>query len=126
MEQAQYGQQVSAPTLNPNGLNAVNSWLGAAQNTKDLIQPLAQTAGLASGLKGYWGGDQASYEANPFNAPWNPTRLTTTNKVTGEKTVTRAGRDGFNYGGQYFAPGGERNRYKASCAFPPDPLEASC
>jgi hypothetical protein len=106
MEQAQYGQQVSQATVNPQGMAAVNSWMGAAQNTKDLTQPLAQTAGLATGLKGYFGGDQASYEANPYNSAWNPTRLTVTNKDTGDKTVTRAGRDGFNYGGQYFAPGG--------------------
>lgn len=107
-EQAQYGRQVSAPTLNPTGLNAVNAWMGAAQNTKDITTPLAQTAGLASGLKGYFGGDQASYEANPYNGKFNPTRLTVTDKQTGEKTVTRAGRDGFNYGGQYFQPGGEK------------------
>lgn len=106
MEQAQYGRQVSQPTVNPQGMAAVNSWMGAAQNTKDMIQPLAQTAGLASGLKGYFG-DQAAYEANPYNSAWNPTRLTTTNKATGEKTVTRAGRDGFAYGGQYFQPGGQ-------------------
>lgn len=108
MEQAQYGQEVSQPTVNPQGMAAVNSWMGAAQNTKDMIEPLTQTAGLATGLKGYFGGDQASYEANPYNAAWNPTRLTTTNKATGEKTVTRAGRDGFAYGGQYFEPGGEK------------------
>lgn len=107
MEQAQYGREVSQSTINPQGINAVNAWLGAAQNTKDLTKPLAQTAGLASGLKGYFGGDQASYEANPFNSAWNPTRLTTTNKETGEKTVTRAGKDGFAYGGQYFQPGGQ-------------------
>jgi hypothetical protein len=110
MEQAQYGRQVSQPTVNPQGMAAVNSWMGAAQNTKDLTKPLAQTAGLASGLKGYFGGDQASYEANPYNSAWNPTRLTMTNNVTGEKTVTRAGRDGF------FQPGGQSN---GSSYFPP-------
>ena len=101
MEQAQYGRQVSQPTLNPQGMAAVNAWMGAAQNTKDLTKPLAQTAGLASGLKGYFGGDQASYEANPYNAAWNPTRLTMTNKDTGEETVSRARRNGF------FQPGGQ-------------------
>ena len=137
MEQAQYGQQVSQPTVNPQGMNAVNAWMGAAQNTKDMVQPLAQTAGLASGLKGYWG-SQDDYEANPYNSAWNPTRLTVTDNTTGKKTVTRAKRnsifsqpiptatqppantneeectpgtncfpDTYEYGGQYFAPGGE-------------------
>lgn len=110
LEEAQYGRQVSQPTMNPQGMAAVNSWLTAAQNTKDLTKPLAQTAGLASGLKGYFGGDQASYEANPYNSAWNPTRLTLTNKDTGEKTVTRARRDGF------FQPGGQSN---GSSYFPP-------
>jgi hypothetical protein len=132
MEQAQYGRQVSQSTVNPQGMAAVNAWTQAAQNTKDLTKPLAQTAGLMSGLKGYFG-DKASYEANPYNAAWNPTRLTMTNVGTGEKTVTRAGRDGFfsqpaptgtqapantnteectpgmncfEYGGQYFQIGG--------------------
>jgi hypothetical protein len=107
MEEAQYGRQVSSPTLNPQGMNAVNAWMGAAQNTKDLTTPLAQTAGLASGLKGYFGGDQASYEANPYNSAWNPTRLTVTNKDNGQKTVTRARRDGF------FQPGGENQAESA-------------
>jgi hypothetical protein len=144
MEQAQYGRQVSQSTVNPQGMAAVNAWMGAAQNTKDLTKPLAQTAGLASGLKGYFGGDQASYEANPYNSEWNPTRLTMTNLGTGEKTVTRARRDGFfsqpaptgtqapantnteeckpgmscfEDGGQYFQPGGQWAN--ASQYFPP-------
>lgn len=106
MEQAQYGQQVSQSTVNPQGLAAVNAWTQAAQNTQDLTKPVAQTAGLMSGLKGYFG-DQSAYEANPYNSAWNPTRLTVTDMGTGEKTVTRAGRDGFEDGGQYFQPGGQ-------------------
>ena len=114
-EQAGYGMSTSKPTVNPQGLAAVDAWTKAAQNTKDLTKPLAETAGLASGLKGYWG-DQAAYEANPYNSQWNPTRLTVTDQATGEKTVTRARNGFFQPGGQ---TGWERQMFQGTPAAQP-------
>lgn len=61
MPMAQYGMQ-----FNEAGLDAAKAWEAMANNQKNMLEPIINTAGMATGLKGYFGND-AAFAANPYN-----------------------------------------------------------
>lgn len=61
MPMAQYGAQYNQP-----GLDAAKAWEAASKKRTNTIEPIMGAAALATGLKGYWGDDEA-FAANPYN-----------------------------------------------------------
>ena len=61
MPMAQDGMQ-----FNQAGLDAAKAWEAMANNQKNMLEPIINTAGMATGLKGYFGND-AAFAANPYN-----------------------------------------------------------
>jgi len=61
MPMAQYGAQYNQP-----GLDAAKAWEEASKKRTNTIEPIMGAAALATGLKGYWGDDEA-FAANPYN-----------------------------------------------------------
>jgi hypothetical protein len=61
MPMAQYGMQ-----YNEAGLDAAKAWEAMANNQRNMLEPIINTAGMATGLKGYFGNENA-FNANPYN-----------------------------------------------------------
>jgi len=61
MPMAQYGVQ-----YNEAGLDAAKAWEAMANNQRNMLEPIINTAGMATGLKGYFGNENA-FNANPYN-----------------------------------------------------------
>ena len=61
MPMAQYGAQYNQP-----GLDAAKAWEEASKKRTNTIEPIMGASALATGLKGYWGDDEA-FAANPYN-----------------------------------------------------------
>jgi len=61
MPMAQYGAQYNQP-----GLDAAKAWEEASKKRTNTIEPIMGAAALATGLKGYWG-DNEAFAANPYN-----------------------------------------------------------
>lgn len=61
MPMAQYGAQYNQP-----GIDAAKAWEAMSKNRTNTMEPLIGAASLATGLKGYFGNDEA-FAANPYN-----------------------------------------------------------
>ena len=64
MPMAQYGMQ-----YNQMGIDAAKAWEEASKKRTNTIEPLINAASMATGLKGYWG-DEDAFAANPYNTQY--------------------------------------------------------